>query len=271
MTDQPDSEATGTTPASESERPPVGRAPHDAPKVVVVMPGRNVARTLKNTFDDIPLEEVHDVILADNASGDDTVRIARELGLGVIEHPTDRGYGGSQKSLYEEALRMGADIVIMIHPDHQYTPRVIPQLVAPIAKGEADAVFGSRMMNGTPLSGGMPRWKYVANILLTALANITFYHYLTEYHSGLRAYSRKYLESVHFQANTNAYYFDTEIIAQAVIHDLKILEIPIPTRYFENVRGVNFFQSCLYGLGILKTLARFKLHVWGVVRSSFLE
>ena len=235
-------------------------------KVVVVMPAYNAERTLERTLDDIPREWVDDIILVDDASRDGTVELARKLGLRVFVHKKNRGYGGNQKTCYTEALKLGADIMVMIHPDHQYDPRVIPQLVTPLLKGECDAMFGSRMLGGRPLEGGMPKWKYLANIYLTAVENATFYMYLTEYHSGLRAYSRRYLETVNFMANSDGFVFDSEIIAQGVVHGLRILEVPIETRYFQEASQVGFWGSSLYGLSILKMLVKFKLHKKGLVR-----
>ncbi|MHB8095408.1 MAG: glycosyltransferase family 2 protein [Candidatus Aminicenantales bacterium] len=229
-------------------------------KVVVVMPAYNAEKTLERTLDDIPREWVDDIILVDDASRDGTVDLARRLGLRVFVHEKNRGYGGNQKTCYTEALKLGADIMIMVHPDHQYDPRVIPGLVTPLCNGECDAVFGSRMLGGRPIEGGMPWWKYLANIYLTAFENATFYMYLTEYHSGLRAYSRRYLESVNFMANSNDFVFDSEIIAQGVIHGMRIREIPIETRYFKEASMVGFWRSSVYGLSILKTLLKFKLH-----------
>jgi len=235
-------------------------------KVVVVMPAYNAAKTLERTLDDIPREWVDDIILVDDASRDGTVALARKLGLRVFVHAENRGYGGNQKTCYTEAMKLGADIMIMVHPDHQYDPTVIPQLVAPLLEGACDAVFGSRMLGGHPLEGGMPKWKYLANIYLTAFENATFYMYLTEYHSGLRAYSRRYLEAVNFMANSNDFVFDTEIIAQGVIHGMRIREVPIETRYFKEASMVGFWRSSVYGLSILKTLVKYKLHKKGFAR-----
>ena len=235
-------------------------------KIIVVMPAYNAEKTLERTLDDIPREWVDDIILVDDASRDGTVELARRLGLRVFVHEKNRGYGGNQKTCYTEALKLGADIMVMVHPDHQYDPRIIPQLVTPLLNGECDAMFGSRMLGGRPLEGGMPKWKYLANIYLTALENATFYMYLTEYHSGLRAYSRRYLEMVNFMANSDDFVFDSEIIAQGVIHGLRILEIPIETRYFQEASQVGFWRSSLYGLSILKMLVKFKLHKKGLVR-----
>ena len=235
-------------------------------KVIVVMPAYNAEKTLERTLDDIPREWVDEIILTDDASRDGTVALARKLGLRVFVHDKNRGYGANQKTCYREALKLGGDIMIMVHPDHQYDPRVIPQLVIPLLQEECDAVFGSRMLGGRPLEGGMPKWKYLANIFLTALENASFYMYLTEYHSGLRAYSRKYLETVRFELNSDDFIFDSEIIAQGVVHGFRIREIPIETRYFEEASQIGVLRSLVYGFSILKLLVKFKLHKKGIVR-----
>jgi len=240
--------------------------PKRAKKVIVVMPAYNAAKTLERTLDDIPQDWVDEIILVDDRSRDDTVEIARKLGLRVFVHSENRGYGGNQKTCYTEALKLGGEIMIMVHPDHQYDPRVIPQLVMPLLYDECDAVFGSRMLGGRPLEGGMPKWKYLANIFLTALENATFYMYLTEYHSGLRAYSRLYLETVNFMRNSDDFVFDSEIIAQGVLHKMRIREIPIETRYFPAASQIGLGRSIIYGLSILKTLVKFKLHKKGLVK-----
>ncbi len=240
--------------------------PKRSKKVIVVMPAYNAAKTLERTLDDIPRDWVDEIILVDDRSRDDTVEIAKKLGLRVFVHSENRGYGGNQKTCYTEALKLGGDIMIMVHPDHQYDPRVIPQLVMPLLYEECDAVFGSRMLGGRPLEGGMPKWKYLANIFLTALENATFYMYLTEYHSGLRAYSRRYLETVNFMHNSDDFVFDSEIIAQGVLHRMRIKEIPIETRYFAAASQIGLGRSIVYGLSILKTLVKFKLHKKGLIR-----
>jgi glycosyltransferase involved in cell wall biosynthesis len=234
--------------------------------VIVVMPAYNAAKTLEKTLDDIPRDSIDGIILTDDASQDDTVGIARRLGLSVFVHEVNKGYGANQKTCYREALKIGADIMVMVHPDHQYDPTVIPQLIEPLLRGECDAVFGSRMLGGRPLEGGMPKWKYLANIFLTALENATFYMYLTEYHSGLRAYTRKYLETVKFELNSDDFVFDSEIIAQGVIHNMRIKEIPIQTRYFPEASQIGLGRSIVYGLSILKTLVKYKFHEKGILR-----
>jgi len=237
-------------------------------KIVVVMPAYNAEKTLERTLDDIPRDSVDEIVLVDDHSRDRTVEVARGLGLRVLVHEKNRGYGGNQKTCYREALGLGGDIMVMVHPDHQYDPTVIPQLITPLLRNECDAVFGSRMLGGRPLEGGMPKWKYLGNIFLTALENAAFYMYLTEYHSGLRAYSRRYLETVKFELNSDDFVFDSEIIAQGVIHGMRIREIPITTRYFQEASKIGFLRSVVYGLSILRTLVKFKLHKKGIIRSA---
>jgi glycosyltransferase involved in cell wall biosynthesis len=237
-----------------------------SPKVVVVMPAYNAERTLERTLREVPEQYRHHVILVDDASKDGTVALARSLGLHVIAHSRNRGYGGNQKTCYRAALEMGADIVVMVHPDHQYDASVIPDMVRPIQDGKADAVFGSRMLGGQPLEGGMPMWKYVANIGLTALANIVFRRFLTEIHSGFRAYSRRYLETVRVEDNSDDFIFDTQIIAQGMACGLHFREVPIVTRYFPEASSINFRRSVKYGLGILRVLLRYSLVRRGLSR-----
>lgn len=229
-------------------------------RVIVVLPAYNAAGTLKKTVADIPQGAVDDIILVDDASRDETVRIAKGLGLKVFVHEKNKGYGANQKTCYAKAIEDGADIIVMVHPDYQYDPKVIPQLTEPIREGRADAVFGSRMMKGGALEGGMPCWKHNMNILLTALENVVFGTYLTEYHSGFRAYSAGLLESINFQLNSNGFLFDTEIIAQILLHNYRIEEIPIRTRYFDEASTIKLWPAILYGLGILKTLLKYILH-----------
>lgn len=234
------------------------------PEVMIVLPAYNAAKTLQRTLAEIPDEYRHNVLLVDDASTDGTVALARSMRLTVVQHAINKGYGGNQKTCYREALARGADIVVMVHPDHQYDASIIARMVAPIQDGTADAVFGSRMLGGHPLEGGMPRWKYVANVLLTAAANIVFARYLTEIHSGFRAYSRRYLETVRFEENSDDFVFDTEIIAQGMAHRLEITEVPIVTRYFPEASSINLRRSIVYGFGILWVLLRYRLHRAGI-------
>jgi glycosyltransferase involved in cell wall biosynthesis len=193
------------------------------------------------------------------------------LGFKVFMHKQNMGYGANQKTCFTKALEEGTDIVVLIHPDYQYDPKVIPQLVEPIKKGKAKAVFGSRMMKGGVFEGGMPHWKHNANILLTAFENIIFGTYLTEYHSGFRTYSTEALKSINFLLNSNGFVFDTEIIAQLLLHNFKIEGIPIRTRYFDEASTIKFWPSVLYGFGILKTLLKYILHTNNIIKFKQLE
>ena len=231
------------------------------------MPAFNAARTLEFTVRDLPGGCVDDVVLVDDHSQDATVDVAHGLGLHTVVHPVRRGYGGNQKTCYREALARGADICVMVHPDHQYDPRTIPELVGPLLADECDAVFGSRILGGRALEGGMPRWKYVANRALTAAANVAFGVGLTEYHSGLRAYHRRYLDAVNLSANSDDFVFDAEIIAQGVARRLRIREIPIATRYFPEASQIGLAPSIRYGSSFLLVLARYLLHRSGIRRS----
>jgi glycosyltransferase involved in cell wall biosynthesis len=238
--------------------------PTQGKRVAVVMPAYNAEKTLHLAWNEIPKDWVDDIILVDDASKDRTVEVARSIpGLHVVTHARNRGYGANQKTCYATALQRGADICVMVHPDHQYDASVLPDLIGPIARGEEDAMFGSRMLGGRPLEGGMPKWKYLANIFLTAVENATFYLYLTEYHSGLRAYSRRYLESVNLEAFSDGFVFDTEIIAAGMWKNMRIREVPIVTRYFDEASQIDFWDSCIYGLSILGIMARFKAVKWG--------
>jgi glycosyltransferase involved in cell wall biosynthesis len=240
-------------------------------KIVIVLPAYNAAKTLNRTLDEIPQEFRKYIILVDDASSDNTVELAKQAGLNVFQHERNKGYGGNQKTCYQKALEAGADIVVMLHPDHQYDAVVIPDLVWPIIRGKAHAVFGSRMLGGRPLEGGMPIWKYIANVLLTALANIVFRRYLTEIHSGFRAYSRKYLQTVRYEENSNDFVFDTEIIAQGMACNLTFQEVSIVTRYFPEASSINLRRSIMYGLGILGVLVRYELHKSDIHRFSQFE
>lgn len=239
----------------------------DQPRVVVVMPAYNAARTLERTYADVPADVVDHIILVDDVSRDTTVEVARRLGLEVIVHRQNRGYGGNQKTCYDRALEWGADVVVMLHPDYQYDATRIPALIAPIVAGERDLVLGSRFL-GDPLAGGMPRWKYVANRFLTTLENVAFGLRLSEYHTGLRAYSRRLLLTIPYHLNSDDFVFDQELIAQVVaVGGLRIGEIAVPTRYFAEASSVGFRRSVVYGLSTLRVVARFLLHRLGVRRS----
>ncbi len=240
-------------------------------KVAIVMPARNSGKTLRRTFEEIPFDVVDDVILTDNASRDDTVAIAQELGIHVIRHERDRGYGGSQKSFYAAALARGADIVIMLHPDYQYSPRLVTAMAGMMASGHYDAVFASRMLSGSALKGGMPRYKYFANKLLTAFQNVMMGQKLTEYHTGYRAWTREVLETLPLLACSDDFVFDNQMAAQAAWHDFRIGEISCPTRYFEEASSISFRNSCRYGLGVLKTAVDYRLCRWGLKRVALFK
>ncbi len=238
----------------------------DKPTVVVVMPAYNAARTLERTYNDIPPNTVDKVILVDDVSKDETVEIARQLGLTVVIHIQNRGYGGNQKTCYIEALREGADIVVMLHPDYQYDSTRIPELIAPIERGEADLMLGSRLLGGGTLAGGMPLWKYVSNRFLTGVENLALGLRLSEMHTGFRAYSRRFLETIPFLLNSDDFVFDTEVLAQASAFGFRIGEIPVPTRYFAEASSVNFKRSVKYGLSTLMVMLRYTLHRTGLRR-----
>ena len=236
-------------------------------KVVVVMPAYNAAQTLEQTYEDIPHNIVDQIILVDDVSQDETVQIARKLGLDVVVHMMNRGYGGNQKTCYTEALRNDADIVVMLHPDYQYDSTLIPEMIAPLVAGDADLVLGSRMLGGGALAGGMPIWKYVSNRFLTILENMAFGQRLSEYHTGFRAYNRKLLEALPFLLNKESFVFDTEVLAEAVFKGLIIAETPVPTRYFEEASSVNFKTSVVYGLETLGVVLSYLFNKWGLSHS----
>lgn len=240
-------------------------------KIAIVMPAYNAAKTLERTYADIPHDIVHHIILVDDVSRDETVDVARTLGLEVIVHRQNRGYGGNQKTCYDRALEWGADVVVMLHPDYQYDATRIPELVAPILAGEKDLMLGSRFL-GDPLAGGMPKWKYISNRFLTGVENLAFGLRLSEYHTGLRAYSRRLLETIPYRLNSDDFVFDQDLIAQVVAaRRFAIGEIAVPTRYFDEASSVNFKRSVVYGLATLRVVGRFLLHRTGLRRSPKLK
>jgi glycosyltransferase involved in cell wall biosynthesis len=242
----------------------------DHHRVVVVMPAYNAARTLERTYADIPHALIDRIILVDDVSRDDTVRIARQLGLDVHIHKQNRGYGGNQKTCYDEALSAGASVVVMLHPDYQYDATRIPALIEPILSGTADMVLGSRLL-GDPLAGGMPRWKYLSNRFLTGLENLAFGLRLSEYHTGFRAYSRRLLETIPYHHNSDDFVFDQELVSQAVACGFRIAEIPVETRYFAEASSVGFRRSVVYGLATLRVVGRHVLHRSRIRRSEALS
>jgi glycosyltransferase involved in cell wall biosynthesis len=220
-------------------------------RVIVVMPAFRAGRTLEATWRDLPHDVVDQVILVDDASDDDTVAVARKLGLEVILHPANLGYGANQKTCYAAALERGADIVVMVHPDYQYEPRLVTAMASMIASGVYDMVLGSRILGGGALRGGMPWWRYVANRLLTAIENLLLGSKLSEFHSGFRAYSRGMLERIPWSRNSDDFVFDNQLLAQALIGGTHVGEISVPTRYFDEASSINFRRSVRYGFGVL--------------------
>ena len=237
-------------------------------KVVVVLPAYNAEKTLERTLADVPSGVVDEFLLVDDASVDGTIERAASLGLPYIVHPRNRGYGGNQKTCYTEALRRGADIVVMLHPDYQYTPRLIGAMAWLVASGEFDVVLGSRILGTGAIRGGMPRYKYVANRFLTAVENILLGSKLSEFHTGFRAFSRRVLETLPLEENSDDFVFDNQMLAQAVYFDFKIGEITCPTRYFAEASSINLPRSIKYGFGVLRTAAQFRLQRWGLVRTA---
>lgn len=235
------------------------------PKVCVVMPAYNAARTIEKTYRDIPADCVDDILVVDDVSRDDTVATAAGLGLTVIVHRQNRGYGGNQKTCYLEALLREADVVVMLHPDYQYDSTRIPAMIEPILRGDADVVFGSRFLSpGGALAGGMPMWRFVANRFLTTTENLAFGLRLSECHTGFRAYSRKFLMTIPFLLNSDDFVFDTEVIAQAAHFGFKIDEVAVPTRYFAEASSVPFRRAVVYGLSTLGVVNRYLLHRSGL-------
>jgi glycosyltransferase involved in cell wall biosynthesis len=232
-------------------------------KVVVVLPAYNAAKTLKMTYQDIPRAFVDDVVLVDDASWDGTPAVAQELGIKVVIHEENKGYGGNQKTCYRTALDLGADIVIMLHPDYQYTPKLIPAMATMIAYGEFDAVLASRILGIGALQGGMPLYKYISNRFLTLLENLLVGHKLSEYHTGYRAFSREILERLPLDKNSDDFVFDNQMLAQIIWFGYRIGEVSCPTKYFEDASSINFRRSVIYGFGVLKTALRFRLCKWG--------
>ena len=240
-------------------------------RLVVVMPAYRAARTLEATFQALPHDIIDKTLLVDDASHDDTVAVACRLGIEVHVHPENRGYGGNQKTCYAEALAAGADIVVMVHPDYQYEPRLVTAMAGMVASGVYDAVLGSRILGGGALAGGMPRWKYVANRLLTLFQNLLLGARLSEYHTGYRAYSRALLEQTRWAENSDDFVFDNEILAQCILGGFRMGEISVPTRYFDEASSINFTRSVTYGLGVVRVSVVGLLHRLGVRRDPRLQ
>jgi glycosyltransferase involved in cell wall biosynthesis len=236
-------------------------------KIIVVLPAYNAARTLKQTYDEIPHDVVDDVLLTDDASTDETVAVAQAIGITTLRHARNRGYGGNQKSCYAAALERGADIVVMLHPDYQYAPRLVTAMASMIASGEFDVTLGSRILGVGALAGGMPLYKYISNRVLTLVQNLTIGHKLSEYHTGYRAWSREVLERLPLEQCSEDFVFDNQMLTQAVYFGFRIGEVSCPTKYFPEASSINFRRSVVYGIGVLKTSLQFRLHKMGLIRS----
>ena len=236
-------------------------------KITVVLPAYNAEKTLEQTYGEIPANIVDEIILVDDLSSDNTIQKAREIGIRhVIEHKTNKGYGGNQKSCYNKALELNSDIVVMLHPDYQYTPRLIHSMCYIIANGLYDAVLGSRILGKGALKGGMPLYKYLSNRVLTFLQNLLMNQKLSEYHTGFRAFSRKVLESIDYETNSDDFIFDNQMIAQIFMAGFEIAEVTCPTRYFPEASSINLRRSLKYGLGVLGVSLSYLLHKSGLCR-----
>ncbi|MEX0968030.1 MAG: glycosyltransferase family 2 protein [Bacteroidia bacterium] len=241
-------------------------------KVVVVLPAYNAERTLERTYQEIPFDLVDDVILVDDASSDRTTPLAAQIGIKhIITHRQNLGYGGNQKSCYRKALEIGADIVIMLHPDYQYTPKLIPAMASIIGSGLYPVVFGSRILGNGALKGGMPLYKYVANRFLTLTQNLLMNQKLSEYHTGYRAFSREVLERINFEVNSNDFIFDNQMIAQIFYAGFEIAEVTCPTKYFEEASSINFQRSSKYGAGVIGVSFQYLFQKLGLVKSRIFQ
>ena len=237
-------------------------------KIVVVLPAYNAAKTLERTYREIPFDIVDDVVLVDDVSKDNTIEVARQLGIQhIIRHDRNKGYGGNQKSCYNKALELKADIVVMLHPDYQYTPMLIPAMCSIIANDLYQVVLGSRILGKGALRGGMPRYKYIFNRMLTLTENILIGQKLSEYHTGYRAFSRKVLESIDYNGNNDDFVFDNEMLSQIFMKKFEIAEITCPTKYFEDASSINFRRSAKYGMGVLRVSLTHLFHKWGLRNS----
>ena len=235
-------------------------------KVVVVLPAYNAAKTLEATYNEIPHDIVDEIVLVDDASSDNTMEIAKKLKINTYVHLNNKGYGGNQKTCYREALKKGADVVVMLHPDYQYTPKLLTALASMVAVGEFDIVLASRILGRGALKGGMPFYKYLSNRFLTLAENILINQKLSEYHTGYRAFNREVLEKLPIEENSDDFVFDNEILVQAVYFGFRIGEISCPTKYFEEASSINFKRSVVYGIGVLTTALKYFLQKMGLAK-----
>lgn len=241
-------------------------------KIVVVMPAYNASMTLRDTYHEIPFDIVDDVILVDDVSSDNTVELAHSLGIKhVIRHEINKGYGGNQKTCYDKALSLGADIVVMLHPDYQYTPKLIPVMAYIIANDLYPVVLASRILGNGALRGGMPVYKYIANRFPTFFQNLLTSHKISEYHTGYRAFSRDVLENINYHANSDNFVFDNQMLLQILYNGYAIAEVTCPTKYFPDASSINFTQSVIYGIGVLKTSCSYLLQRLGLARFKIFE
>jgi glycosyltransferase involved in cell wall biosynthesis len=236
-------------------------------KIVVVFPAYNAEKTIADTYREIPFDIVDDVILVDDCSRDNTVEVATKLGIkNIIRHERNKGYGGNQKTCYNTALDLGADIVIMLHPDYQYTPKLVPSMAHIISTGIYPVVLGSRILGNGALRGGMPFYKYLFNRLLTIFQNIVIGAKLSEYHTGYRAFSSEVLRKINYEANSDDFVFDNQMLSQILYAGFEIAEVTCPTKYFEDASSINFRRSVKYGLGVLKTSMMHRIQLWGIAK-----
>jgi len=240
-------------------------------KIVVVLPAYNAELTLRQTYREIPLDIVDDVILVDDHSSDATASLSEQLGIKTFIHPANLGYGANQKTCYRQALKLGADIVVMLHPDYQYSPRLITAMASLVSVDHYDLVLGSRILGVGALAGGMPYYKYVSNRVLTLIQNLLIHHKLSEYHTGYRSYSRRVLETIPFESNSDDFVFDNQVLAQAVYFGFRIGEISCPTAYFPEASSINLRRSIVYGLGVIWTSVKFVFNKAGLIKSPLFQ
>jgi glycosyltransferase involved in cell wall biosynthesis len=240
-------------------------------KIVVVMPAYNAEQTLRQTYSEIPMQYIDDVILVDDGSSDRTAEIARSLGCKTVVHLENKGYGGNQKTCYAEALKHGADVVVMLHPDYQYTPKLLVTMASAIAVGQYDVMLGSRVLCQSAIDGGMPAYKYIANRLLTLFENILLGNRLSEYHTGYRAFSREVLETLPLNENSDDFIFDNQMLAQVSYFGFSLGEISCPTRYFDEASSISLRRSTIYGLGVIKTSIVYRLNKMGLIDSRLFK
>ena len=245
---------------------------YNGKKVVVALPAYNAERTLEQTYREIPLDVVDEVILVDDASKDNTIEVGKRLGIHhIIKHERNKGYGGNQKTCYTKAIEIGADIVIMLHPDYQYTPKLLMAMISIIGNEVYPVVLGSRILGGGALKGGMPMYKYIFNRFLTFSQNVLLGEKLSEYHTGYRAFSKEILTSIQFMKNSDDFVFDNQMLSQIFYKGFQIAEVTCPTKYFEEASSINFSRSLKYGLGCLKVSVIYRLCKWGMMKSELYE